>query len=168
MPLFDITKKIPLLLNRSVHSSIKRCTYFHQSTPTLAACEFSGTKVSLSLHYSDVIMSAMASQITGVSTVCITVCSGADQRKYKAPRHWYWTNHIENVMYSTHLGTIKYPPSTLLPYSCSIVKLEVVSSMSLWVSRATARGIHFVKFLLECCAWVLCFLLEMKLLLVLP
>ena len=29
-------------------------------------------------------MSAMASQITGVSSVCSTVCSGADQRKYQS------------------------------------------------------------------------------------
>ena len=33
-------------------------------------------------HYSDVIMSAMASQITGAPIVYSTVCSGADQRKY--------------------------------------------------------------------------------------
>ena len=33
-------------------------------------------------HYSDVIMSAIASQITSVSRVCLTVCSGADQRKH--------------------------------------------------------------------------------------
>ena len=32
-------------------------------------------------HYSDVIMWTMASQITGVSFVCSTVCSCADQRK---------------------------------------------------------------------------------------
>ena len=32
-------------------------------------------------HYSDVIMDAMASQITGVSIVYSTVCSDADQRK---------------------------------------------------------------------------------------
>ena len=32
-------------------------------------------------NYSDVIKSAMASQITGVSLVCTTVCLGADQRK---------------------------------------------------------------------------------------
>ena len=32
-------------------------------------------------HYSDVIMSTMASRITGVSIVCSAVCSGADQRK---------------------------------------------------------------------------------------
>ena len=28
-------------------------------------------------------MSAMASQITGISTVCSTVCSGADQTKHQ-------------------------------------------------------------------------------------
>ena len=41
-----------------------------------------------SLHCSDVIMSPMASQITGISIVYPTVCSGADQRKHKAPGHW--------------------------------------------------------------------------------
>ena len=34
------------------------------------------------LHHSDVIMSAMASQITGASIVYSTVCSGVDQRKH--------------------------------------------------------------------------------------
>ena len=32
-------------------------------------------------HHSDVIMSAKASQITSVSIVCSTVCSGADKKK---------------------------------------------------------------------------------------
>ena len=32
-------------------------------------------------HYSYVIMSAIASQITGVSIVCSAVCSGENQRK---------------------------------------------------------------------------------------
>ena len=36
------------------------------------------------LHYSDVIMSAMASQITGVSIVYSIVCSCADQRKHQS------------------------------------------------------------------------------------
>ena len=39
-------------------------------------------------HYSDVIMSAMACQITGALIVYLTVCSGADQENIKAPRHW--------------------------------------------------------------------------------
>ena len=36
------------------------------------------------LHYSYVIMSAMASQITGVSIVYLIVCSCADQRKHQS------------------------------------------------------------------------------------
>ena len=35
------------------------------------------------LHYSDVIMDAMASQITGVSIVCSAICPGVDQRKHQ-------------------------------------------------------------------------------------
>ena len=35
-------------------------------------------------HYSDIIMSAMASKITDVSIVCSVVCWGADQRKHQS------------------------------------------------------------------------------------
>ena len=35
-------------------------------------------------HYSDVMMNAMASQLTGISIVCATVCSGTDQRKHQS------------------------------------------------------------------------------------
>ena len=47
------------------------------------------------LHYSDIIMSAMASQITGVSIVYATVCSGADQRKHQSssPLAFVWAIH---------------------------------------------------------------------------
>ena len=39
----------------------------------------------ISIHYSDAMMSAMASQIAGVSIVCSTVCSGADhQRRHQS------------------------------------------------------------------------------------
>ena len=41
----------------------------------------------LLLHYSDVIMGAMASQITSPTIVYSTVYSGADQGNIKAPRH---------------------------------------------------------------------------------
>ena len=41
-----------------------------------------------SLHYSDVIMGAMASKITSLTIVHSTVYSGADQRNIKALRHW--------------------------------------------------------------------------------
>ena len=35
------------------------------------------------MHYNDVIMAAMVSHITGVSTVCSTVCSGADKENHE-------------------------------------------------------------------------------------
>ena len=35
-------------------------------------------------HYNDVIIKALVSQITRVSIVCSTVCSGANQRKHKS------------------------------------------------------------------------------------
>ena len=35
-------------------------------------------------HYNDVLMMMMASQITGLSMVYPTICSGADQRKHKS------------------------------------------------------------------------------------
>ena len=34
-------------------------------------------------HYSDLMMSTVASQITSVSIVCLAICSGADQRKHQ-------------------------------------------------------------------------------------
>ena len=46
-------------------------------------CSFDVDTVFLA-HYSDVIMSAMYSQITGVSIVSSSVCSGADQKKYQS------------------------------------------------------------------------------------
>ena len=40
------------------------------------------------LHYNDVIMSAMASQITSLTIVYSTVYSDADQGKHQHPRQW--------------------------------------------------------------------------------
>ena len=42
------------------------------------------TRVTVILHYRDVIMSAMASQITSLTIVCSTVYSVADQRKHRS------------------------------------------------------------------------------------
>ena len=50
----------------------------------------SAKQLFVSVHYSDVIMSGMASHITSIMIVHSTVCSGADQRKnIKAPRLWH-------------------------------------------------------------------------------
>ena len=42
----------------------------------------------MTYYYSEVMMKAMASQITGVSIVYSTVWSGTDKKNTKAPRHW--------------------------------------------------------------------------------
>ena len=65
-------------------------------------CDKNTTKNPRDSHYSDVIMSVMASQTTVVSIVCLTVCSGTDQRKHQSSGllafvraiHW-WA--VENV-----------------------------------------------------------------------
>ena len=53
-------------------------------------------------HYSDVIMGAMASQITSLTIVYSTVYSDADQRNIKAPRHWPLCGEI-------HRGPVNSP-----------------------------------------------------------
>ena len=59
------------------------------------------------VHYNDVIMSAMASEITSVSIICSTVCSGADQRKHQssASLAFLWGIHQWPVN-SPHKGPV--------------------------------------------------------------
>ena len=43
------------------------------------------------LHYNDAIMSGMAFQFTGVSIVCLAICSGVDKKTLKVSCHWpFW------------------------------------------------------------------------------
>ena len=51
-------------------------------------------------------MNAVASQITGVSIVCSTVCSDADQRNIKAPRHWFCEGNLPVTGGFPHKGPI--------------------------------------------------------------
>ena len=46
------------------------------------------TSVTHDKHYDDVLMGAIASQITSLTIVYSTVYSDADQRKHQTPRHW--------------------------------------------------------------------------------
>ena len=61
------------------HSSLWCWLIINETTPHLAKGSLTGN-----VHYNDVLTMAMASQITGVSIVCSTVCSGADQRKHQS------------------------------------------------------------------------------------
>ena len=53
-------------------------------------------------HYSDFVMSAMASQITCVSIVCSTVCSGADQRKHQSTASLAFVSGIHRWPLDSH------------------------------------------------------------------
>ena len=69
-------------------------------------------------HYSDVIMSTMTSQITGVSIICSIVCSGADQRNYQSSGGFpsqrdsntenvsiRWRHHGIDLLHKSHKST---------------------------------------------------------------
>ena len=59
------------------------------------------------LHCSDIIMSARASQITGVSMVYSTICSDADQRKHKRFASLAFVRGIHRwPVNSTHKGPV--------------------------------------------------------------
>ena len=58
-------------------------------------------------HYSDVIMSAMASQITSLTIVCWNSCSGADQIKYQCSASLAFVRGIHRWLVNTpHKGPV--------------------------------------------------------------
>ena len=58
-------------------------------------------------HNSEVIMSAMAFQITGVSIICSTVCSGAYQRKSQSPALLVFVRGMHRwLVDSPHKGSV--------------------------------------------------------------
>ena len=59
------------------------------------------------LHYNDVIMSAMASQISSLTTVYATVYSGADQRKHQSSASLAFVRRINrSPVNSPHKGPV--------------------------------------------------------------
>ena len=67
----------------------------------------SGEHFTKNIHYSDIIMSTIASQITSISIVCSTVGSGTDQRKYRsfASLGFVWGIH-QWLVNSPHKWTV--------------------------------------------------------------
>ena len=69
----------------------------------LSSCQ---TEVSIK-HYNDVIMSAMASQITSLTIVCSTVYSGANQRKHQSSASLAFVRGIHrSPVNSPHKGPV--------------------------------------------------------------
>ena len=57
-------------------------------------------------HYSDVIMSAMVSQITGASIVYSTVCSTQINENTKTPHHWpLWGEFTDDREFPAHTAS---------------------------------------------------------------
>ena len=80
-------------------------------------------------HYSNVIMSVMVSQITGVSMVCSTICSGANQRKDQSPASLAFVRGIHRwPVNSLHKGPVT---RKMFPFDDVIMKM---SDILLWVS----------------------------------
>ena len=91
-------------------------------------------------HYSDIIMSAVASQTAGVSTVCSSVCSGTDKKKTSKLRvtgfceenspvtgelPWQKVSNAENASiwwrhhaYSTFLSSVLKQRTSTSSFSC--------------------------------------------------
>ena len=91
-------------------------------------------------HHSDVIMSAMASQITGVSIVHSTVYSGADQRKHQISASQAFVRGI-------HQWPVNSPHKGPLTRKC----FHLMTSSWLWTSfNALWPGDIYIYIL---CAW---------------
>ena len=70
-------------------------------------------------HYSDIIRSMMASQITSVSDVCSTGCSGADQRKHQSSVSMAFVRRINQwPVCSPHKGLVMWK---MFPFDDSII-----------------------------------------------
>ena len=74
---------------------------------SLRANPITGTISAARNHYGDVIMSAMASRITGVSIVCSNVCSGEDQMKRQSSASLVFVRGIHrSPVDSPHKGPV--------------------------------------------------------------
>ena len=76
--------KVMLKLKKNKKKFLIRLIFKPCSVSCLIIYFYKLARVTRQLHYSDVIMSAMASQIIGVTIVYSTVCPGVDQTKHQS------------------------------------------------------------------------------------
>ena len=82
-------------------------------------------------HYSDVMMSAMASQITGISTVYSTFVHAQIKENIKALRHWLFEGN------SPHKGPVT---RKMFPLDYVIMSFEIASKHSFGNTTHHSRG----------------------------
>ena len=93
------------LLMISFHKIISCNSYIIELCPSLQYASY--TYYNLYFHYCDVIMSMMASQISGVSIVYSTVCLDADQIKHQSPASLAFVRGIHQwPVNSLHKGPV--------------------------------------------------------------
>ena len=85
-------------------------------------------------HYSDVIMSAMSSQVTGVTSVYSTVCSGANQRKHQSSASLAFARGFPwKAVHSPHKGLVT---RKMLSFDDVIMIIQMVCRI-VFISRFT-------------------------------
>ena len=91
---------------------------------------FSTLNLSL-LHYNDVTMGAMASQITSLTIAYLTVYSDADQRKYQDCASLAFTRGIRHLLWETMV----LDPVLWILVTSESVMVNLPSDVILWYSR---------------------------------
>ena len=94
------------------------------------------------LHYNDVIVSAMASQIISLTIVYSTVYSGTDQRKHPSSVSLYFVRGIHRwPVNSPHKGPVT---RKLFPFDDVIMKHMYMQALmnSLWYTPEVFQGLH--------------------------
>ena len=127
--IMNITKCGMKLLIHSQTSTVE-CSatkgQLHRLTPGPRDCPATSEAILKCAHHSDVIMGAMASQITGVSIVYSAVCSRADQRKHQSSASLAFVRRIYQwLVDSPHKGSVTrmwYVYSHLFPHIFDVQK----------------------------------------------
>ena len=88
----------------------------------VALATIAGPPVLVLFHKSDVIMNAMASQITGVSNACLTVGLGPDQRKHQSSALLAFVRGI-------HWWPVKFPAQNP---KCTDVLMNKVKNITMY------------------------------------
>ena len=94
-------------------------------------------------HYNDVIMGAMASQITSLTFFYSTVYSGADQRKHQSSASLAFVRGIHRwPMNSPHKGPLSGKSFHLMTSSCIVIAWHKVSPVNILESIPNSRHVY--------------------------
>ena len=110
-------------------------------------------------HYSEVIVSAVSSQISSVLIVCSTVCPGADQRKHQSCALLAYVREVHRwPMISPQKGPVTwkmYQLGDVMIYCTRFDKYKVISIH--WPHWLSYNSHYFVWKHLGCSSLLLCY-----------